>query len=272
MDKLLFGISGLPIGDINSKFTYSTAITYLNHIGLDAMELPFVRSVNVTDKNRNSILKEKIDKNFYLSAHGSYYINLNAEEEEKQVQSMERITKGAEGLHKVQGRSLVFHPGFYLKSSKEETYNSIKSNLKKLPNIGIDYRLETTGKGTQFGSIEELTSLCKEIDTCKLCIDFSHIHARGNGILKSYNDFINILQHVKSNLGISAIEDMHIHLSGINYGLKGEKNHLPFKESDFKYYECLSALKDFGVKGCIICESPILEKDALLLKEIYTKL
>ena len=53
---------------------------------------------------------------------------------------------------------------------------------------------------------------------------------------------------------------MHIHLSGINYGPKGEKNHLPFEESDFNYNACMKAFKDFNIKGCIICESPILEK------------
>ena len=181
---LLFGISGLPLGESNKKFTYKSAITYLKNIGLDAMELPFVRSVNVTDNNKDGILEEKVNNDFYLSAHGSYYINLNADEIEKQNKSLERIIKGAEALKKVEGRSLVFHPGFYLKDSKEETYDTIKQNLLKLPDIGVDYRLETTGKGTQFGDLKELVSLCKEVSTCKLCVDFSHIHARYNGSLR----------------------------------------------------------------------------------------
>ncbi|MBV7274886.1 TIM barrel protein [Clostridium sp. PL3] len=272
MDKLLFGISGIPIGDGSQKFNYSSGIKYLKSIGLDAMELPFVRSVNVTDKNKDLILKTKLENDFYLSAHGSYYINLNADEEDKQLQSIERIIKGANGISKVDGRSLIFHPGFYLKDSKEETYKTIKENLLKLPSNGVDYRLETTGKGTQFGSLEELVSLCKEIPTCKLCIDFSHIHARHNGKLKSYDDFAQILQYIQIELGKLALEDLHIHLSGINYSEKGERNHLPFLESDFNFVACLRALKDFNIKGCIICESPILEKDALLLKETYEKL
>ncbi|MHB9944867.1 AP endonuclease [Clostridium botulinum] len=272
MDRLLFGISGLPIGDGTTKFNYKSGITYLNNIGLDAMELPFVRSVNVTDKNKEGILEEKNNNNFYLSAHGSYFINLNADEIEKQEKSRERIIKGAEGLKQVQGRSLIFHPGFYLKDSKEETFKTILENLKKLPDLGVDYRLETTGKGTQFGSLEENVALCKEVDTCKLCIDFSHIHARSNGGLKSYKDFYNILSYVEKNLGRSALDDMHIHLSGIHYSEKGERNHLPFEESDFNYIACLKAFKDFDIKGCVICESPILEKDALLLKNSYYEL
>jgi deoxyribonuclease-4 len=271
MNRLLFGISGLPIGDGTSKYNYKSGIAYLKSVGLDAMELPFVRNVNVTDKNRAEILQEKTDRDFYLSAHGSYFVNLNADEIEKQQQSLARIIKGAQALQSVGGRSLVFHPGFYLNDSPAVAYATIKENLLKLPDLGVAYRLETTGKPTQFGSLDELISLCGEVPTCRLCIDFAHIHARSGGSLKNYEDFTGILSKVRNLLGEMALQDMHIHLSGINYGAKGEKNHLEFKESDFNYAPCLQALKDFKVKGCLICESPILEQDALLLKETYDR-
>ncbi|MGE5604347.1 MAG: TIM barrel protein, partial [Bacteroidota bacterium] len=145
-------------------------------------------------------------------------------------------------------------------------------NLMKLPDLGVTYRLETTGKPTQFGSLDELIALCNELPTCRLCVDFAHIHARGGGVLKNYDDFAAILSKIRERLGEAALYDMHIHLSGINYGAKGEKNHLSFKESDFNYTDCLKALKDFQVRGCIICESPILEQDAALLKETYNRL
>ena len=272
MDKLLFGISGLPIGSGSKKFNYASGIEYIKSIGLDAMELLFVRNVNVTDNNRHIILKAKLDNDIYLSAHGSHYINLNADESEKQEHSMERIIKAMEGLSKVKGRSLTFHPGFYLKNSKQETYDTIKTNLLKLPYKGVDYRLETTGKRTQFGTLEELVSLCEEVESCKLCIDFAHIHARGNGRLKGYEEFAQILQYVFDKLGRSALDDLHIHMGGINYNEKGERNHLPLLESDFNYIECLKAIKDFNVNGCVILEGPLVEKDALLLKNTYINL
>lgn len=272
MNELLFGISGLPIGSRIKGINYASGIEYVKSIGLDAMELLFVRAVNVTDKNKDIILKAKLENDCYLSAHGSYYINLNADEDQMQEQSLKRIIEAAEGLSKVKGRSLIFHPGYYLKDSSKETYDTIKRNLLKLPRKDVDYRLETTGKGTQFGTLEELVSLCKEISICKLCIDFSHIHARGNGCLKSYDDFAKILQYVYDELGRQALDDLHIHMGGINYNEKGEKNHLPLLQSDFNYVECLKAIKDFDVKGCVILEGPLVEKDALLLKHTYMNL
>lgn len=269
MERLLFGISGLPINSGIKRINYATAIPYLKSIGLDAMELLFVRNVNVTDKNKDMIRNAKEENDFYLSAHGSYYINLNAEDTEKREQSLDRIRRAEEGLLKVNGRSLIFHPGYYLKSTKEETYHTIKQMLQKLSYQGVDYRLETTGKGTQFGTLEELVALCREVESCKLCIDFSHIHARGNGCLKEYKDFASLLQYVQDELGRPALEDLHIHISGIHYSDKGERHHLPLSEGDFRYIDCLKALKDFKVKGCVISEGPLLEEDALLLKRTY---
>jgi deoxyribonuclease-4 len=93
LQKLLFGISGLPRGT-GQKFNYASGIAYLKHFGLDAMELPFVRSVNVTEKNSEAILRSKKENDFYLSAHASYYINLNADSPDKQSDSLARIRKG----------------------------------------------------------------------------------------------------------------------------------------------------------------------------------
>lgn len=68
-----------------------------------------------------------------------------------------------------------------------------------------------------------------------------------------------------------ALDDMHIHVSGIEYGQGGEKKHLPIKESDLRYEEMLRAFKDHGLKGRVICESPNQEEDALLLLESFQK-
>jgi len=66
---------------------------------------------------------------------------------------------------------------------------------------------------------------------------------------------------------------MHIHLSGIAYGKKGEIKHLMLPDSDFQYAELLKALKERQAKGLVISESmPYLEQDALLLQQTYRSL
>jgi deoxyribonuclease-4 len=62
---------------------------------------------------------------------------------------------------------------------------------------------------------------------------------------------------------------MHIHLSGINYGPKGEKNHLVMEEASLNFRDLMRALHEAGVSGRIMCESPVLEVDALKFKQLW---
>jgi len=62
---------------------------------------------------------------------------------------------------------------------------------------------------------------------------------------------------------------MHIHVSGIEYGPRGEVRHLNILETSFRYKELMRVLKEFNVQGVVISESPNLEEDALLMKKTY---
>jgi deoxyribonuclease-4 len=100
----------------------------------------------------------------------------------------------------------------------------------------------------------------------------SHWHAR-TGKANSYHEFLVILDQIEEKLGRQALDNMHIHLSGIAYGRNGEIKHLMLSDSDFQYLELLKALKERKAKGVIISESmPYLEKDALLLQQTYRRL
>jgi deoxyribonuclease-4 len=132
-------------------------------------------------------------------------------------------------------------------------------------------RPEAAGKLSQFGSLEEILNLSTEIEGLAPCIDFAHWHAR-NGRFNSYPEFTSILLQVKERMGGAALDDMHIHISGIAYSKKGEIKHLNLKESDFQYTELLKALNDYDASGIVICESPNLEEDALLLQATYKEI
>jgi len=61
-------------------------------------------------------------------------------------------------------------------------------------------------------------------------------------------------------------------MSGIEYTSKGEKNHLPLGEADFDLSALLRALQDFSAGGRILCESPVMEDDALLMQQTWNDL
>ena len=276
MKQLLFGTAGIPLS-ANPRTT-ADGIKHVRKIGLGAMELEFVRSVNISKDKAPEIKKAAEENNVVLTCHAPYYINLNSLEKAKIKASIDRILNSARITNLCGGYSVAFHAGFYMGQDTKKVYDTIKHNLKEIilalkkegNNIWI--RPETTGKETQFGNVDEILQLSQEFDNVMPCVDFAHFHARTNGKYNTYREFASILEAIEKKLGRKGLDNMHMHITGIAYGPKGEKNHLTLKESDLKYQELLKVLKDFKVRGVAISESPNIEEDAMMMKKIFEKL
>jgi len=275
MTGLLFGTGGTP----HSAELKSTVggIERIAELGLGCMEIEFVQGVKMAEPSARQVAEVASREGIKLSAHAPYFINFNARELEKIRASQDRLLQTARVAAWCGAESVVFHPAFYLGDPPEKAYNTVKKylaeTLDKLrrENNRVWLRPEVMGKPSQFGTLEEILRLCTELEGLAPCIDFAHWHAR-TGAFNSYREFASILLQVKELLGRAALEDMHIHFSGISYGGKGEIKHLNLKESDLQYVELLKALRDYEVKGLVICESPNLEDDARLLQETFNAL
>ena len=276
VSQLLFGTAGTPASA--RARTTEAGIERIAELGLGCMEVEFVQGVRMSPPTAVSVGELAARKGVALTAHGPYFINLNAVEPEKIEASKKRILQTARIAALFGARSITFHAAFYLKSSPAETYATTKRHLEEVVSIlrregnKVMIRPEVTGKPSQFGSLEELLQLSAELEGIAPCIDFSHMHAR-TGKANSYQEFVSILDRVEEKLGRQGLDDMHIHVSGIAYGKKGEIKHLMLPDSDFQYVELLRALKERRAKGVLISESvPIMEEDALLLQRTYLEL
>ena len=274
--ELLFGTGGVPLS-AESRST-EAGIERIAELGLGCMEVEFVQGVKMSPQVAASVGELAARKNVVLTAHGPYFINLNAVEPQKVHMSKERILQTARIAALFGARSITFHAAFYLKSTPAETYAVVKKHLQEVVNTlrkegnKVTISPEVTGKPSQFGTLEELLQLSSEIEGVAPCIDFSHWHAR-TGKANSYQEFLAMLDRVEKKLGRRGLDNMHIHFSGIAYGNKGEIKHLMLPDSDFQYAELLKALKERKAKGVVICESvPYLEQDALLLQQTYREL
>jgi deoxyribonuclease-4 len=273
---LLFGTGGVPVS-AKSRST-EAGIECIADLGLGCMEVEFVQGVKMSPQVAASVGELAARKNVELTAHGPYYINLNAAEPQKVHMSKERILQTARIAALFGGKSITFHAAFYMRSTPAETYAVVKKHLQEVmitlrkEGNKVTISPEVTGKPSQFGTLEEILQISSEIEGVAPCIDFSHWHAR-TGKANSYPEFLAILDQVEKKLGRPGLDNLHIHLSGIAYGNKGEIKHLMLPDSDFQYADLLKALKERNAKGVVICESvPYLEQDALLLQQTYRKL
>jgi deoxyribonuclease-4 len=270
---LRFGPAGIPT-TVRGK-PAADGVREVKRLGLQAMEMEFVHSTWLTAAKAPELGKVAKDEDVVLTAHGSYYINLNAQEKEKRAASRKRIIEAATRTWQAGGYSVTFHPAFYFKQPSEIVYKEVLAEMKQIEaelkdaGVKVWVRPETTGKGTQFGTYQEILKLSQELEMCMPCIDFAHLHARTNGKYNTYDEFASVLTAVEDALGKKGLREMHIHTSGIAYGEKGEKNHLMLDESDLRYKELCKVWKDFKVEGVVICESPTMEADALLLQKTW---
>lgn len=273
-DKLNFITAGMPLR--TGKASYPKAFEVLKEMNLDGIELEFVHGVRMNDANRDFV--KEMSKDFVITAHGPFYINLNSQEEEKIDASLQRIIDTAYVAKQAGAFSITYHAAFYMGKDKETVYNQVKTQTRRIldvlenENIDVWIRPETTGKATQWGDLDEIIRLSKEFEQVLPCVDFSHLHARSAGEYNTYDEFSKILEKMGTEIGEYALENFHGHLAGIEYTAKGEKQHLNLENSDMNYKDLMKAMKEFNVKGALVCESPNIEDDCKLLKDYYLSL
>ena len=242
-----------------------TNIRYLKGIGIECAELAFTRGVYLSNEKSKELGKEAEKLKFSLSIHAPYYINLTSEDPQKIKDSKKRIMESCERGHHATAKYIVFHPAYYGKLNKEKCYELVKKEIEELQelikknNFNVILCPETTGKISQFGDIDELTKLSKQTG-CGICVDFAHIYARNQGKI-NYDDVSKKIKDIKN---------LTAHFSGINYGLKGEKNHIPTPKEEAE--KLLNSLNKNKINIRIINESPQPVRDTLMMQGILGKL
>jgi deoxyribonuclease-4 len=270
-----FGTVGTPSATPPHPGGSVGAILYLASQGLRALELAWVRSVRITPASCEEIRKTASEQDLLLSVHAPYFINLNADEEEW-PKSRKRLMDAAKYGNLSGATDVVFHPGSYMKRTPQEALQvaipRLRQCVEEMRAAGnpITLRPETMGKSALLGSLQDNLLLAQEIEGVKPCLDFSHLHARrGDGSLNSLAEWKALLGTYADALGEESLQELHCHLSGIEYSAKGERSHLMLAESDFNLNALLQALKDCNCAGRILCESPDMEQDAQIIKDAW---
>lgn len=271
-NKIKFGPAGNPIG---YKGKTPQVCSYISQEGLDAYEYQATYGVRIGEKSAKELKENSQNNDILVSMHAPYYINLSSQDPEVIERSINRLVQSAQAAEWLGAYRIVFHPGFYTKYSPAEAMSmckkAIESILEKLEGLGIKkftFAPETTGKKSQLGNLEEIVEICQSFDNFAPTIDFAHIHARGEGSIKTSKDYAKILDYLESELNI---EHLHCHFTRIEYTKAGERKHHTLEEKEYgpPVRPLLENLIETGWNSTIICETPLIDKDALKLKSCY---
>lgn len=252
---------------------------YVVKMGLDAFEYQCGRGVNIgTEKAEKLGLLAK-EKGISLSLHAPYYISMSSVEEDKRLNSINYILQSARAVKAMGGNRIIVHTGSCGKISREEALSlaldTMKKSIDALDAEGLSaIRIcpETMGKVNQLGTLDEVMELCRLDERLLPCIDFGHLNARDQGILKEYSDFENIFKTVEDKLGISRLREFHSHFSKIEYSKGGEVRHLTFEDNVYgpSFEPVMELTYKYGASPTFICESAGTQaEDAKAMKDYY---
>jgi len=270
--KIYFGPAGNPIG---FKGPTVEVGEYIRSIGLDAYEYQATYGVRIKKQSALELGNNAQKNDIMISMHAPYYINLSSPKDDVLERSIERLVQSARAAEWMGAYRIVFHPGFYTSYSPEEALqrckNTIGALMEKLDGLGVDkftFGPETTGKRSQLGSLDEIIDICQSFEHFQPTVDFAHVHARNQGCLKDKDDYHRIFVKLEDGLGIKTL---HSHFTKIEYTAAGERRHHVLMDEDYgpPLEPLLGAIQECGWLGTVICETPFLEKDSLLMKAMY---
>lgn len=281
-DRPRFGPAGVPAAFREKKAVLADVPKLLREEGLDAFEYQAVRwgaKPQIKRENAEELSLKAGENDVWLSLHGSYFMNFCGEREVVEA-SKNRLIACATAAEWMKAHIVVFHPGFYGKRKSKEALEDCSEALadvaEKMKMLGIEkVKLgpEIMGRLSQFGGLDEILSLCEEVEQTQPVIDWAHIHARDRGRLKTADDFRKVLEEIEKRLGTDAAMNMHCHFAEIEFTEKGEKRHHTINETEYGPDFTLLArvIAEFKLKPVIISESPMLDVDAIKMRDILRK-
>lgn len=262
-----FGPAGYPAAGKKPE----GALEYTRGLGLDALEVEFVRGARIKPERAEEIGAKAKELDIRLSCHAPYFISFNSDNPETREKSIDWVMDTARAAHHLGAYIIVIHAASYGKSP-DTALDSVCEGLSECKDLLDDEGIkdvilgvETMGKTGQFGTLDEISKVMDRVDGVHPVLDVAHVHARGRGCLRTEKDMRDLTDQFFSLSGPIA----HFHISCIKYGEKGEISHLPLEAKDPDLSILAGILDDSKQECTFICESPLIEKDAVVFRDMF---
>ena len=280
-DRPRFGPAGMPQGFKILKQPVAEMPKYLHNEGLDSFEYQMVRwgsKPQIKQEMATQLGKTAVEHDVWLTAHGSYFVNLTSGNKQTLEASKKRLLACVTGASWMGAHIVVFHPGSYAGRPPKEVFETcakameeIVESMRSLGITRVHLAPEMMGKPAQFGRVEEVLDLCERVDLAEPNVDWAHLHARERGgRFKTIEDVRKVMDEIEKKLGTNALKNLHCHYSHIEFTDKGEKRHHNLDRAEygpnFKFIAKLIAERD--LKPVIACETPNLDIDAKKLQDM----
>ena len=275
-----FGPSGNSLSFYAAGYEHTEqAAAYVRQMGLDCFEYSFGRGVRMSEEKARAIGRAFAAEGVAISVHAPYFINFANPDDEMAAKSYAYVLDSAKMCRAMGGKRVVFHPAAQGKDTRDAAVERTVRRLQILRDHiyanGLQDMMfcpETMGKLAQIGTPEEVARFCGIDPVYTPCVDFGHVNARGQGCLKTDEDYRALLTMLIDRLGYGRMKAFHVHFSKIMYGAKGEVKHLTFADEVYgpEFAPLARVLRELALEPYIVSESDGTQaEDALAMKRLY---
>ncbi len=273
--RIRVGTAGLP--RLAQGKSYLRGLKMLRQLGLDLLEIEFVRGVTLSEREAEEVGKLACRLDVMLTIHAPYYVNFCSEKVSVREQSYERVKTCLHYSKILNARYVVVHAGYYMSYGPSRCKRIIVEYMRRLAkyideeDVPARIAVETMGKDEQFGALDEIIDVCTEVGIGYVvpCIDWAHIYLRNRGHI----DYIQVLSLVRSRL--PDLRELHMHFTGLTLDrgkLDDQHDVIDTDRPPLRpLAEALYLFRDQFNEVSIVCESPLLERDALKIKRVISE-
>jgi len=155
---------------------------------------------------------------------------------------------------------VVFHPGFLLGRSREDSIDAVVEQLalvrERLEGKGraVPFGIEVMGRVRDLGSLDDCVEISRRTSWVRPVVDFAHMHATSDGAFVEPEPFREA--HELADPVLAPDAPFHIHFSDIAYANRNETKHLPYGDGTLRADPLREALDGFERPATVISESP----------------
>lgn len=262
-------------------------------LGLGTMEVQTVRLISPAHFDQYwqaGVLANKTD--FQMNIHGPYYSELLGNRVER-GRSLAKIEATLQTARTINARHITLHAGHYGEMGRgtatnehvanvfagivdrvHEIWNDDEDEFPVFPwikngtpsKIGI----ETSGRQDLWGSLEEVLEVVNHVEGTIPVLNIAHIHARGNGRMRTSEDYGELFDQVRETIGT---KEFYCHFSGVEHRSGNANHYTQIKKSDLNFEPLAEFIVEDGgwLDITLISDSPLLEHDAMYMQQCIEK-
>src|SRR3989344_2004930 len=218
--KIFLGPAG--VATVSKDRSTLGGIRTVHDIGLNAMEVEFVRGVKMKPQLAEEVGQLAKELKINLTVHAPYYINLCSKSKQIIEASKQMILDSADRGERMGAEAVAIHTAYYSGLTPQQAFEKVKEGfldiLEEMKSRGMTHvklGAETMGRWSQFGSLEETIALWKELKYQVIpFIDWSHLYVRGKGTI-DYGKVFDVLKTLK-------LKHIYSHFQNVEKNKKGE--------------------------------------------------